>query len=86
MSCPPLTPGEKAVINAKIARLEAIYESLLTGTAVKKFVDQNGEQVEYTAANASGLLTYINSLRAMVDCAFARQYRPRPMGFIFPRL
>lgn len=85
MSCVPLTDAEKAAINAKIARLEAAYEALVSGKAVKRFIDQNGEQVEYTQANASGLLAYINSLKAMVSPVFSRCYRPRPVGFIFPR-
>lgn len=85
MSCPPLTPEEKAAIRARIAKLEKAYDDLISGRAVKRFVDQNGEQVEYTAANADKLLAFIQGLRAMVDCSFARRYKPRPFGFIFPR-
>lgn len=85
MSCQPLTPEERAAIKARITRLEASYDAIMTGRAVKKFVDQNGEQVEYTTANAGNLLKLINELKAMVDCTFARGYKPRPMGFLFPR-
>lgn len=81
----PLTPTEVAAVKAKIARLEVVHESLMTGTAIKRFVDQNGEQVEYTAANATKLLAYINELKAMISPQFARRFRPRPVGFIFPR-
>ncbi len=85
MSCPPLTPDERLALKLRIAKLEASYDAIMSGTAIKKFVDQNGEQVEYTTANAGNLLSYINSLKAMLDCGFARRYKPRPVGFIFPR-
>lgn len=85
MACQPLTDSEKAAIRTRIARLEAAYDALMSGTAIRRFVDQNGETVEYTTANAASLLRLINELKAMVDCTFARQYKPRPVGFIFPR-
>lgn len=85
MSCPPLTAQEKAAIKLRITKLEAAYDAIMSGTAIKKFVDQNGEQVEYTTANSAKLLSLINELKAMVDCTFARGYKPRPMGFVFPR-
>jgi hypothetical protein len=81
----PLTPTEIAAIKARIVKLEAAYDALISGTAVKRFVDQNGEQVEYTVANAAKLLAFINELKAMIDCQFARRYKPRPVGFVFPR-
>lgn len=85
MSCQPLTPTERAAIKARIAKLEAAYDDIISGKAVKRFVDQNGEQVEYTAANAAKLLSFINELKAMIDCAFSMRYKPRPVGFVFPR-
>lgn len=85
MSCPPLTDAEKAAIKARITKLEAAYDAILSGTSIEEFVDQNGEKVRYGKANISGLLKHINELRAMIDCGFARAYRPRPMGFVFPR-
>ncbi len=85
MNCNTLTPAERAAIQARIVKLEASYDAIMSGTAVKRFVDQNGEQVEYTAANASSLLALINQLKAMIDPCFARNYRPRPIGFVFPR-
>lgn len=72
-------------LKLRIAKLEAAYDDILAGRAIKKFVDQNGEQVEYNTANAANLLAYINSLKAMLDCGFARRYKPRPIGFVFPR-
>ena len=85
MNCNTLTPAEIAAIKARIVKLEASYDAIMSGTAVKKFVDQNGEQVEYTSANAAKLLAFIQQLQAMVDPCFARAYKPRPIGFVFPR-
>lgn len=85
MQCNTLTPEEIVAIKARIVKLEAAYDAIMSGTAVKRFVDQNGEQVEYTTANAGTLLAFINSLRAKIDGCFARGYKPRPMGFVFPR-
>lgn len=85
MSCNTLTPTEVAAIKARIVRLETAYDEIISGTAVKRFVDQNGEQVEYTTANAAKLLAFINELKSMVNCSFARRYKPRPAGFVFPR-
>ena len=86
MSCQTLTPTEIAAIKARIVKLEAAYDDILSGKAIKRFVDQNGEQVEYTAANAAKLLAFINELKSMIDCNFARSYKPRPVGFVFPRM
>lgn len=85
MSCNTLTPQERIAIKARIVKLEAKYDDILSGNSVEEFVDQNGEKVRYSKANISGLLKHINDLRAMIDCGFARAYRPRPMGFVFPR-
>lgn len=85
MSCQTLTQAEKAAIRARITKLEADYDAIISGRAIKKFVDQNGEQVEYTTANAAKLRTFIDSLKAMIDCDFSRRYKPRPIGFVFPR-
>jgi hypothetical protein len=85
MSSEQLTPAEKSALKIRIAKLEIAYEDIISGRAVKRFVDQNGEQVEYTTANASSLLAYIQTLKAKVDCGFAKRFRPRPIGFLFPR-
>lgn len=46
----------------QLADAQAKYHSLLTGTLAKVFVDQNGERIEYNAANASRLAAYIQEL------------------------
>lgn len=50
----------------KLAAAEAAYHDLMTGRAVRVFQDQNGERVEYTVANASRLLIYINDLKRQI--------------------
>jgi hypothetical protein len=86
MTCvPPKTPEERAIMKARLTRLEAFYDEIVTGKAVKRFEDQNGEKIEYSTANITKLETIINELRACLDASFARYYRARPVGFIFPR-
>jgi hypothetical protein len=50
-------------LTAWLADAEAKYHSLATGGSVKVFVDQNGERIEYTAANKATLAAYINELK-----------------------
>ena len=45
----------------------------MLGRAVRVFVDQNGERVEYTVAKASSLLAYIQSLEAALASTPARR-------------
>lgn len=54
--------------------------AILTGKAVSKFVDQNGEQVEYSKINLGALDGYIRSLQAP---DVLRTSWPRPIGFYF---
>ena len=57
---PVLTTAEKLVA------AEAAYHDLMIGKSAKVFVDQNGERVEFTAANAAYLRQYIDALRAEI--------------------
>ena len=43
------------------------YHELMIGGSVRVFVDQNGERVEYTAANAGRLQSYISRLEAELN-------------------
>lgn len=63
---------------------------LRTGRSARVVVDQNGERVEFTAANQQYLITYINQLRsAMAEkgcsngCCPVQVSAPRPLGFFF---
>ena len=55
-----MTPEEK------LADAEAAYHELLVGRSARVFVDQNGERVEYTAANRGALARYIQELKAEI--------------------
>jgi hypothetical protein len=59
------------------------YHSLVTGKMARVVVDQNGERVEFQAANAFRLQAYIKELEA--ECAATSGgIRPRgPFGFIY---
>lgn len=43
------------------------YHLLITGQQARVFVDQNGERVEYTAANRASLLAYIERLERAIS-------------------
>ncbi len=49
-----------------LADAQAQYHLLITGQQAKVFVDQNGERVEYTAANRADLSKYIERLKAEI--------------------
>lgn len=46
-----------------LADAEKAYHNIMTGTAPKVIVDQNGERVEYNTANAGRLAQYIQDLK-----------------------
>lgn len=58
------------------------YHKLMTGTLARVFVDQNGERVEYTATNASVLLSYIRELEKPLPAPGVSNH-PKPIGFFF---
>jgi hypothetical protein len=45
-----------------LAEAQTAYHSLMIGVSARVVVDQNGERVEYTAANAIRLQAYISKL------------------------
>ena len=59
----------------------AAYYAILTGTNVIKFIDMNGESVQYGTGNIDKLAAYITALEQEV-CG--SNFRPRrAIGFIF---
>lgn len=54
-------------IHEKLADAEAQYHALITGTQARVVVDQNGERVEFTAANQGRLMKYINQLKTQIS-------------------
>lgn len=62
-----------------LAQAEAAYHQLMTGTSPRVVVDQNGERIEYTAANRTGLYSYIQELKALIAAPTANPAIRRPM-------
>lgn len=62
-----LTPEQCDALKAQLADAEKQYHSLITGTMARVVVDQNGQRVEFTAANRSTLGAYIASLQSQVS-------------------
>lgn len=58
-----LTAEETALYTQRLSEAESALHALLLGTSARVFVDQNGERVEMTAANASRLRAYIHELK-----------------------
>lgn len=72
----PYTPEQ-------LAQMRADYALLVSGKQARVIVDQNGERVEFTAANAVRFYALIQEAAACLEPG-ATQARPnRPMGFYF---
>lgn len=54
-------------LSEKLQDAEREYHALITGSKPRVVVDQNGERVEFTAANAGRLMQYIQSLKAQMN-------------------
>lgn len=78
-----LTDAERTVYELRLKAARLARHDILIGNGVKRFVDQNGEQVEYQAANVSKLEDYIAELEGILNPALRRQRAHRPLGFIF---
>ncbi len=71
----------------KLAEARNAYHDINTGGAIRRFVDQNGEQIEYQMANRAGLKDYIRELEAVCGDPPAEgihAYRG-PLRFVFGR-
>jgi len=65
-----------------LAEMRADYTALISGNKARVIVDQNGERVEFTAANAQRLYAMIGEVAACLEPS-ARPRSNRPMGFYF---
>ena len=54
---------DTATLQLRLTQAEDQYHRLMMGQAARVFVDQNGERVEYVAANSSKLAAYIADLK-----------------------
>lgn len=78
-----LTEEERVLWTARLTKAETTYDLLMNGKLAEEFIDQNGEKVRYTKANAAGLQTYINSIHALLNPALAAAQVKRPLRFVF---
>lgn len=58
-----LTTEQRTLYQARLTEAEGALHTLLMGGQARTYVDQNGERVEYTAANAGRLRAYIAELK-----------------------
>lgn len=64
----------------KLVQAERAYHDLMIGKSAKVFVDQNGERVEFTSANAAYLRQYIDALKAEIAGSTSKT---GPLGVYF---
>jgi len=58
-----------ATIQERLTEAENALHDLQIGKSLRVFVDQNGERVEYTAANRRDLTAYIDRLKTQLSGA-----------------
>ena len=58
-----LSDEDRVLYTARLKEAEAALHQVSLGGGVRTFVDQNGERVEYNAANRAGLRAYIIELK-----------------------
>ena len=80
-----LTSQQLVALRQQISEARNAYHMLQIGRSARVVVDQNGERVEFTAANSSRLYTYIMQLEAQLPCAAGTGTAPvnGPAGFFF---
>lgn len=69
-------------VEQQLADAKAAYHSLMTGTAPRVVVDQNGERVEFTQTTKQQLYAYIRELESTTTPATPVVY-PGPARFLF---
>lgn len=77
MNCP--VPYTQAMLD----EAEKAYHSLMTGTAVVEFTDQNGDKVRFQQSNRQNLYMYIQTIRKALYPACATRNGSGPVGFLF---
>ena len=80
---PILTDAERAVLQTRLEEARSAYHSLVTGTAARVVVDQNGERVEFTTTTRGALATYISSLESQLAVTPAALRVVPPAQFYF---
>lgn len=64
-----LTADQRTLLETRLTEAENAYHKIMLGGGVRVVVDQNGERVEFTAANAQRLNSYIFSLKSQLGIA-----------------
>lgn len=70
-------------LNEQLASARQAYHALQTGTMARVVVDQNGERVEFVAANKANLYSYIQQLAAQCPAECSPIPNNGPVGFVF---
>ena len=70
-------------LKEQLADAQKQYHLLVTGQAARVYVDQNGERVEYVAANSSRLQQYIARLEGKIAEAAGASGPSGPMRVFF---
>ena len=73
--------GKRMTLAEQLADAKAAFHELVVGRSARVFVDQNGERVEYTAANRADLQKYILELEAKI--AGTTLFRGGPLRPVF---
>lgn len=83
MAC-TLTSAERLLLQARLDEAKQAYHDLMTGTKARVIVDQNGEKVEFVAANRQALYAYIQELeRVLCPPSSYPSNNLQPMRFTF---
>ncbi len=58
-----LTPAERTILTKRLREAEDAQHDLMMGRSVRELVDQSGERLAFTIANADRLRAYITGLK-----------------------
>lgn len=64
-----LSDADAALYTVRLTEAREALHKLQIGQSARVFVDQNGERVEYTAANRGALAAYIQELERLLGTA-----------------
>ncbi len=75
----------EAQLNTMLAEARAAYHDLILGRSARVVIDQNGERVEFVAANSSKLYIYIQDLERQLAALQSVTTTPTngPARFLF---
>lgn len=61
-----LTAEQRVIYETRLTEAENALHQIMLGQGARVYVDQNGERVEYFAANAGRLRQYIYELKVLL--------------------